>query len=39
VFEPYTEEAFETSREWMAAHQIFPREKLEPGAYEQAVQS
>jgi ABC-type nitrate/sulfonate/bicarbonate transport system substrate-binding protein len=39
VFEPYTREAFEMSREWIAAHKIFPREKLESGLYEQATQS
>jgi hypothetical protein len=37
VFEPYTEEAFEASREWIAAQQIFPREKLEPGLYQQVT--
>jgi hypothetical protein len=39
VFEPYTEEAFETSREWIAAHEIFPREKLQSGQYAQAIES
>jgi ABC-type nitrate/sulfonate/bicarbonate transport system substrate-binding protein len=38
VFEPYTEEAFERSRRWIAAQQIFPAEKLEPGLYEQVTQ-
>jgi len=37
VFEPYTQEAFEASREWMAAHEIFPREKLGSGLYEQVI--
>jgi ABC-type nitrate/sulfonate/bicarbonate transport system substrate-binding protein len=39
VFEPYTQEAFEMSREWIAAHEIFPREKLESGLYEQVINS
>jgi hypothetical protein len=39
VFEPYTQEAFEMSREWIAAHEIFPREKLGSGLYEQVIQS
>jgi ABC-type nitrate/sulfonate/bicarbonate transport system substrate-binding protein len=39
VFEPYTQEAFEMSREWIAAHQIFPREKLESGLYEQVIRA
>lgn len=39
VFEPYTQEAFEASREWMAAHEIFPREKLASGLYGQVVKS
>jgi ABC-type nitrate/sulfonate/bicarbonate transport system substrate-binding protein len=37
VFEPYTQEAFEMSREWMATHEIFPREKLGSGRYEQVI--
>jgi len=36
VFEPYTQEAFEMSREWIASHEIFPREKLGVGLYEQS---
>jgi hypothetical protein len=39
VFEPYTQEAFETSREWIAAHEIFPREKLGSGLYDQVIKS
>ncbi len=39
VFEPYTQEAFEASREWIAAHEIFPREKLGSGLYEQVIRS
>jgi ABC-type nitrate/sulfonate/bicarbonate transport system substrate-binding protein len=37
VFEPYTQEAFETSREWIAAHGIFPDYKLESGLYDRVV--
>jgi len=37
VFETYTREAFEASREWIAAHEIFPREKLGTGLYEQVT--
>jgi hypothetical protein len=39
VFEPYTQEAFETSREWIAAHEIFPLEKLGSGVYETVTES
>ncbi|HEY2676072.1 MAG TPA: hypothetical protein VGI65_03825 [Steroidobacteraceae bacterium] len=39
VFEPYTQEAFETSREWIAAHEIFPLEKLESVPYEQVIKT
>jgi hypothetical protein len=35
VFEPYTQEAFDTSREWIATHEIFPREQLGTGLYDQ----
>jgi ABC-type nitrate/sulfonate/bicarbonate transport system substrate-binding protein len=38
VFEPYSQEAFEASRAWIATHEIFPREKLESGLYEQVIQ-
>ena len=38
VFEPYTQEAFEVSREWMATHEIFPREKLGAGLYQEVIQ-
>jgi hypothetical protein len=37
VFETYTQEAFELSREWIAAHEIFPRAKLGTGLYEQVI--
>lgn len=37
VFEPYTREAFETSREWIAQHEIFPQGDLGSRVYEQAV--
>ena len=39
VFEPYTQEAFEASREWIAAHEIFPPGKLGSGIYEQVISS
>jgi ABC-type nitrate/sulfonate/bicarbonate transport system substrate-binding protein len=39
VFEPYTQEAFEVSREWIAAHEIFPHEQLGSGLYEQVIQT
>jgi ABC-type nitrate/sulfonate/bicarbonate transport system substrate-binding protein len=37
VFEPYTQEAFETSRDWIAAHEIFPREQMGSGVYDQVT--
>ncbi len=37
VFEPYTQEAFDSSREWIAAHGIFPRERLGTGTYDQVA--
>jgi hypothetical protein len=37
VFETYTRQAFEESREWIASHEIFPREKLGAGVYEQVI--
>ncbi len=37
VFEPYTQEAYETSREWIAKHEIFPRGDLGAQRYEQIV--
>ncbi len=39
VFEPYTQEAFEASREWMATHEIFPRAQLQSGLYERVITS
>jgi ABC-type nitrate/sulfonate/bicarbonate transport system substrate-binding protein len=33
VFEPYTEEAFEQSRTWIAQHVIFPQDALQSGLY------
>jgi ABC-type nitrate/sulfonate/bicarbonate transport system substrate-binding protein len=33
VFEPYTEEAFEQSRTWIAQHAIFPQDALQSGLY------
>jgi hypothetical protein len=39
VFEPYTREAFEESREWIAAHGIFAATEMGPGIYEDAILS
>ena len=35
VFEPYTEEAFQAAREWIAAHEIFPGGDLGSAPYAQ----
>ena len=35
VFEPYTEEAYQASREWIAAHEIFPGGNLGSAPYEE----
>jgi len=37
VFEPYTREVFDESREWVAAHDIFPDGNLGSGDYSQAT--
>lgn len=37
VFEPYTREVFDESREWVAAHDIFPDGNLGSGDYNQAT--
>jgi len=39
VFEPYTRETFTASRDWIAAHRIFPENEMGSGAYEEAVLS
>ncbi|HTW37767.1 MAG TPA: hypothetical protein VMD49_04285 [Steroidobacteraceae bacterium] len=39
VFEPYTREAFDSSREWIAAREIFANGDLGSRQYEQAVVS
>ena len=39
VFEPYTKEVFEQSREWIAAHGIFEEGNMGTGRYEEAVVS
>jgi hypothetical protein len=39
VFEPYTPETFTASRDWIAAHGIFPENEMGSGVYEQAVLS
>ena len=37
VFEPYTKEAFNRSREWIAQHEIFGPGGLGTGTYEQVI--
>lgn len=37
VFEPYTESAFRSSREWIAQHEIFPDANLGARSYSEAV--
>jgi hypothetical protein len=37
VFEPYTREAYEEAREWIAGHGIFARSEMGVGRYEDAV--
>jgi hypothetical protein len=37
VFEPYTREAYEDARSWIAAHGIFADGNMGSGPYEQAV--
>lgn len=37
VFEPYTREVFDESREWVAAHDIFPDGNLGSGDYSQVT--
>jgi hypothetical protein len=37
VFEPYTEEAFNRSREWIAQHEIFGPGGLGNGTYQQVI--
>ncbi|MEI7804029.1 MAG: hypothetical protein WCI56_01740 [Hyphomicrobiales bacterium] len=39
VFEPYTKEVFEESREWIASHGIFADGNMGTGKYEQATVS
>jgi len=39
VFEPYTQEAFEQSREWIAQHRIFAQDKLGSRDYAEAIVS
>jgi ABC-type nitrate/sulfonate/bicarbonate transport system substrate-binding protein len=39
VFEPYTKEVFEESREWIADHHIFPAGEMGAGPYEKATLS
>lgn len=39
VFEPYTEAVFEESRDWIAAHGIFPDNNLGTGRYDEATVS
>jgi hypothetical protein len=37
VFEPYTREMYEATKEWVEERDIFPAEKVAPTDYEQAV--
>lgn len=37
VFEPYTREMYEATKEWVEERDIFPSEKVAPTDYEQAV--
>jgi len=37
VFEPYTQEAFDRSRDWVAEHEIFAPATLAAAVYDQAV--
>jgi hypothetical protein len=39
VFEPYTQDAFERAREWIAQHEIFPAGQLGAGRYEESITS
>lgn len=39
VFEPYTKEMFESSYQWIARHEIFPKDKMGSGIYEESVVS
>jgi len=39
VFEPYTADVYEESRDWIASHGIFPDGNLGAGRYEQAIVS
>jgi hypothetical protein len=37
VFEPYTEEVFKESRDWIASHGIFPDGNLGANQYDDAI--
>jgi hypothetical protein len=37
VFEPYTREAFEGAREWIADHGIFPSSEMGSRGYDEAI--
>jgi len=39
VFEPYTADVYEESRDWIASHGIFPDGNLGAGRYEEAIVS
>ena len=39
VFEPYTKEMFEAAHRWIAQREIFPRDKMGSGVYEQSAVS
>ena len=37
MFEPYTREAYEEAREWIAGHGIFAPGEMGAGRYEDAI--
>lgn len=39
VFEPYSKEVFDQSFEWIAKHEIFPKDRMGSGDYDEATVS
>jgi hypothetical protein len=39
VFEPYTKEMFESAHQWIVQHEIFTKDKMGSGIYEESVVS
>jgi hypothetical protein len=37
VFEPYTRDAYEEARDWIATHGIFAPSEMGAGHYEEAI--